>query len=113
MGNSNEAVKRAWAEPRLLTAIGSGASATPCRVFAEVAWFVAGASVPILAFSLHWRPSLPEADGPDSAFAAVPAFPVPASRIVFPVPANISDPVSGLLCWEGTGVPGLEDRWDE
>lgn len=110
---SNEAVKEAWAEPGLLTAAGSAASATPCRVFAEVAWFVAGASVPILAFSLHWRPSVPGADGPDPAFAAVSAFPVPALRIVFPVPANISDPVSGLLCWEEMGVPGLEDRWDE
>ena len=103
----------AWAGPGLLPAVGSAAFAIPCRVFAEVAWFAAGASVPILACSLHWQPSAPGADGPDPAFAAVPAFPVPASRISFPVLANISDPVSGLLCWEETGVPGLEDRWDE
>ena len=103
----------AWAGPGLLPAVGSAAFATPCRVSAEVAWFVAGASVPVLAFSLHWQPSARGADGPDPVLAAVLAFPVPASRISFPVLANISDPVSGLRCWEERGVPGLEDRWDE
>lgn len=94
-------------------AVGSAASGTPCRAFAEVARSVARASVPILAFSLHWQPRAPGADDPDPAFAAVPAFPVPASRTAFPVLANLSDPVSALLCWEEPGVPGLEDRWDE
>ena len=55
----NEAVKEAWTETALLPAVGFAASATPFRVFAEGAWFVAGASVPTLAFSLHRQPRSP------------------------------------------------------
>lgn len=105
-------MKEAWAEAALPPASEFAASATPCRVFAEAGGSVAGASALILEFLLR-QPRAPGADGPDPACAAVPGIPVPASRIAFPVHANIVDLVSGLLCWEDTGVPGLEDRWDE
>jgi hypothetical protein len=56
----------------LLPADGSAASATSFRVFAEVAWFVAGVSVPVLAFSLHWQPSAPRFLNPAAFLVANP-----------------------------------------
>jgi hypothetical protein len=47
MGSAlSEALAVAWVQRGSQAAAGSAASGTPCRAFAEVAWFVAGGERP-------------------------------------------------------------------
>ena len=81
-------------------------------VFAPIAVSVAGASVRLAAFALHWHSVSPASGVPGPASAGVCLVPVAASRFVDPAAAGISCPASGCPYLERWAVPRAEGRED-
>jgi len=91
----------------------AAASVVVVCVFAVIAAFAAGASVPSVAFLHRSHSVLPAADAPSPVAVGVSAVPGPASAGAFPVVAGISCPVPDCRCWGLQVVASAEAHWDE